>query len=573
MNRTIAMRRCALVCALFTLTSIIPIFGQTLTETITHPLIDPLPQEGAFELLVPCGGPVDDEDAQIEGYLMNIQLSGLTEGEYYELVYNADFFATNGVQNIQLDAEVSETSFDIPIGFCNYVVSNDPLQASYQLYLGGVMDGELVASLMIVYDPFVINNPNYDLTTTYYDGVEIDVDNDMDLIIPPNGVYPNSSNLYYQNDSHPFSRITDITLDDNGLVPNSLTLFYIPEDEIAPLLVRIECVDPGCSGSSIDITDFTTIPVEIPLDGWPVDELAGGHSIRVVEEFVIQDCGTVADVAETAFRLSPCGCGDFVQTHTMNALVTPYGGNIQFCFNMERDGVDIEGIPLFNDGDDDFDIRYTFSNPAVSESQSNTGHKEMGWIVVPIDLRPLIPTFDDSWTIEQVNTWLSANTYLQLDPYVDIPEGAQPGCQIEGTDPDSPIILAPDGFVQVYQNNIGMTELGECDVQQNLDLYRRIAFDFSKLTNDYALAHTDVLNTDGPLTNWYGDGEANLWNTFMEGTSFSLLIKNLEFDHTMFRSVNGNSTIANDAEIIDEYYFLHSCDPEGACSYTCGAGG
>jgi hypothetical protein len=564
MNSIIAFRNFSRFCVIFIISGIQPIFGQVLTETVWSSTIDPIPDQGIYEVLVPCGG--------FMGYQMQINITGLNTGTDYELVYN-DWFGTPGSLMVTSDS-LGSASTSIFIDFTDYSQSMVDFTAEYTLLLNGTP----LTGLIVVHDPFVIHNPNYNLTTTYYDGSNIDVYLDAGLIIPssigsciPNdgGDYTNTACLYYQNTSHSFTRITDISLDDLGLTPNSLTLRYTPENEIYVTLLKVECTDATCQEIILYPLNQTTTEIVISED--MILELVSGNGIRVIEEFIIQDCGSVEDFAETELRLVPCPDVDFVQNHPMNVMVDTSGPPIRYCFNIEHDGIDINGIPLFND--EHFDLRFTFRNPEDYDASPNTGHKELGWIVLPMDLKPLIPGFNESWTMADVNAWLAEHTFLQLEPDQDL---NLDNCSAL-TNP-SILLNIPNGFVRVFEPSMaydsGME--GSCTEPDNLDPFRRVVLDFSQLNQNYVQminVGDEIFNENSPLTNWYSEYEGDVWNTFMQGTRFSVVFQDFVFDYTQFESVNGQLTVVNDSEIIDDYYFLHDCEPEGACNYGCGAGG
>lgn len=548
------MRRCALVCVIFISTGISSVFGQTLTETIVSSSVGPIPESGGLKTLVPCGG------SSGTGYIMRIHFNGLTPGSSYVLTLNNWF---NEADSHPVLPEPDGTYIlDIVLDFTQYQLTDD-LIADYTLLL----DESPVPMLIVNRDPFIISNPNYAMTTTYYDGSYNDVIQNNAVNITPGigsciptdgGSYPNTACLYYQNNFHPFTRITIISVEGNSLDPNSLTLSYTPENDIRVSSLRIQCID----GASIlnEIVQSGTPNVtsmDIPLSDAMILHLANGNEIRVVEEFVAQECGSVALSPETTLSLIPCTGTSFVQNHTMNVLVNSSGKDIEYCFNIEDDGVNIDGIPLFNH--DNFDIRFTFTNPTETGALPNTGHKELGWIVLPIDLKPLIPSFSDSWDMADVNTWLSTHTFLQLE--LDNQGLTANSCSILSS--PSPLLSVPVDFARVYEPSMAYdaSELGACTAPDNVDPLRRVVLDFSTLTDAYFQNLIDggmISSQNSPLTNWYTQGEGNvLWNTFMEGARFSVLFENMEFDPNQFISLDGNLHFNTNSEINTNFYFRH----------------
>ncbi|MFM9986339.1 MAG: hypothetical protein ACKVOK_13960, partial [Flavobacteriales bacterium] len=573
MNHSIAMRRIALVCVIFILTGISSVFGQTLTETIVSTSGGPIPESGGLKRLVPCCG--------TSCYEMQISISGLSPNMNYDLTYHNWF---EPLENLQILSDpLGNASTTILIDFTLYSPDIADFSTVYTLEVNGAP-----STLSVIDDPYTVENPSFDLNTTYYEGIvtdwsqAVEIEAGIGSCIPDDGEdHTNTACLYYKNADHVFSRVTVIRTEVNSLTPNSLTLIYTPEEEIDVSALKIQCID-GNSDCAEMTPNISTddYPITITLSPEMVEHLAAGNEIRVVEEFSIQDCGSVQEIPVTQLSLVPCAGIDFIQNYTMNVLVDSSGGAITYCFNIVDDdedipgeNIEIEGIPLFNN--DDFDIRFTFTNPLGENASPNTGHKELGWIVLPIDLKPLIPDYESWWGIVDVNNWLNEHIKLQFDP---LQNHTTINCDLMYT----AIMDVPEGFARVYEPSLAYdaSEMGVCS-SPGLDPLRRIVLDFSTLS----YANLQSLEGGGAgffensaLTNWYSDGEgedenSEVWNTFMQGARFSVIFTDMIFDHTKFESVNENLVVVNDSEIISDHNFLNQCETEESCIYSCGASG
>ncbi|MGB0424245.1 MAG: hypothetical protein ACPGED_07980, partial [Flavobacteriales bacterium] len=221
-----------------------------------------------------------------------------------------------------------------------------------------------------------------------------------------------------------------------------------------------------------------------------------------------------------------CECFEgFNFNHIMNATIEDDLDPIDYCFDiLPNQGID----PCSNQT---FDVEFSFYNPGGSEDQEN-GMKELGWVVIPIDLEAFgITSIADLFVPGRV----------QLRAHSIGAEGSHCSWGPDGTSID--LSTLDPNFVNYYSENLGFPD--GCTPNEPDD-FRRIAFNFSLLDQ----------NVGNALINWYDD---SVFNTFNTNSKFSIVFSDLTID------LDNITVIDVEANVLGENPLVLSSNPEWGC--------
>ncbi len=359
--------------------------------------------------------------------------------------------------------------------------------------------------------------PTFDVTVSYQVQDENDPSVWIDLPWLNSLAVGEPAPLYYKNEDAVYRRITEFTnTSSNPLV--SMHFNYFEEQELSLDLDQIVI-------QKIPSNTSSTIPQSIFESNFPINFISSGNPllpnemIRFTEEFSIESCSTGPSLSS----IELFSCPDFKEQTLLSVWsdinVSAHNSPIDFCFDIEE-SADLCSENIFS-------ALFSLSNPSAPSNAVNTGHKELGWYVLPIDLEALLDP-----GLELSNATIFLHLY----------EGS---C---GSAPSITIDVTGSNFVNVYDENLSFENCAF--IPSDFDFKRRLAFDFSVLDNLLPI-------NNGVLEDWF-DGE---YKTLMEGTGITIEFANLTVGNGPMAAIDSDGAVLNPSLLSSSLSELGCGDP------------